>query len=102
MRFLRLTFIMLLAAGAAAQEPPRHDKYKDDALAYCWNPKSSGSQVARRQRDPHAHQCACHLICRLDPSGAVIGDQEDARCELYCTRQRCTCHVEEPCEKRGH
>jgi hypothetical protein len=37
-------------------------------------------------------------MCQLDGNGAHIGEQEDSSCELYCTRSRCTCHVEEPCE----
>ena len=65
--------LVVLAVGLAAQEPPRHDKYKDDAGAYCWNPKSSGTQGAQRQRDAHAHPCACKLMCQVGPDGTVIG-----------------------------
>jgi len=97
----RLLLIGLAVLSVAAQSESRHDKYKDDAHAYCWNPRSSGSEVARRERDPHAHKCACHLMCLIGADGTVIGDQEDGTCELYCTRARCTCHVEEPCEKKG-
>lgn len=97
------TFVAAVTLVAAVgQEPPerRDDKYKADPHAYCYQPATSGSQVARRQRDPSAHQCACHLICQRDEAGTIYGDHEDGTCELYCTRQRCTCHVEEPCE--GH
>jgi hypothetical protein len=97
----RLLLIGLAVLSVAAQSESRHDKYKDDAHAYCWSPRSSGSEVARRERDPHAHKCACHLMCLIGADGTVIGDQEDRTCELYCTRARCTCHVEEPCEKKG-
>ena len=100
MKHLIVTLFAAVAIGA--QEPARHDKYKDDPHAYCWNPSPSGSQAPRRARDPHAHQCACHLICRRDgdigPNGDT--DYEDQTCELYCTRSRCTCHTEEPCEQR--
>ena len=98
----RLLLIVLAVLSVAAQETePRHDKYKDDAHAYCWNPATAGSQVERRKRDPHAHLCSCHLMCRRDGNGEIIGDQEDGTCELYCTRSHCTCHQgESPCE--GH
>lgn len=94
-----LILILLAVVSLAVQDTPRHDKYKDDAQAYCWNPATSGTQVEHRKRDPHAHQCACHLTCQMGPDNEVIGDQEDQSCELWCTRERCTCHVEEPCEK---
>lgn len=95
MKYLLLVFIVLTQT---VQEPPRHDKYKDDPHAYCWSPKSSGTSKVR-ERDPHAHVCSCHLICQIGPNNEVIGDQEDSTCELYCTRERCTCHIEEPCER---
>jgi hypothetical protein len=79
-----------------AQE--RHDKHKDDADAYCFNPSTSGSQRAARERDPHGHRCSCHLTCQMGAAGEVTGDTESNDCELYCTRERCTCHVESPCE----
>lgn len=91
--------LISLALGLALQQAPRDDKYKDDAQAYCWNPRSSGTQGPRRERDPHGHKCACHLTCQIGADGSVVGDHEDASCELYCTRDRCFCHVEEPCEK---
>lgn len=97
----RLLVLLLAVAALAAQqqERPRDDKYKDDAQAYCWTAKSSGSLGPRRERDPHAHKCSCHLMCQIGESGEVAGDHEDSTCELYCTRERCFCHVEEPCEK---
>ena len=66
---------LLGAVQPARQE--RHDKHKDDDGAYCFNPKSSGSQLQQRERDPHAHQCACHLTCQLGPNNEIIGDSED-------------------------
>jgi hypothetical protein len=97
MRYLTLfaTVVMLIP-----QEPERHDQYRDDPVAYCYNLKTSGTQGPKRQRDPHAHACTCHLLCTLGPDNSVIGDQESSNCELFCTRTHCTCHVEEPCE--GH
>ena len=97
---MRPIAIAALLGILAAQppEPLRHDKYKDDPHAYCWNPATSGSMVSQRQKDPHAHRCDCHLKCQIGPDGSVIGDQEDNTCELYCTRSHCHCHVEDPCE----
>jgi hypothetical protein len=85
---------------AAAQDGPvqRDDRYADDPHAYCWNPQSSGSQISQRERDPHGHQCACHLQCQVGPNGEIVGDHEDTSCALYCTRELCKCHVESPCE----
>jgi len=95
----RLFLIILAVLGIAAQDgTPRHDKYKDDDRAYCFNERSSGTQLKQRQRDAHAHRCDCHLKCTMT-GGEVTGDQEDSTCELYCTRTHCHCHVEEPCEK---
>lgn len=87
-------FVILTALlGLAAQEstPPQGD--------YCWTPASAGSMRRQREQDPHAHQCACHLRCEIGEDGAVIGDHEDATCKLYCRRDACQCHTEEPCEK---
>jgi hypothetical protein len=100
MRPFLLVLVVVLAAAAGlsrAQEPPRHDQYRDDAHAYCWTAASSGSQLAKRQQDPHGHECSCHLLCQT-VDDRVVGDTEDGSCELYCTRERCTCHTEQPCE----
>ena len=97
---MRILFTFAVAFALMAQEAPRHDKYADDKDAYCWNPRSSGSMTPRRERDPHAHKCECHLLCSLDENGAIVGDHEDQGCELYCTRTHCDCHRDEsPCEK---
>jgi hypothetical protein len=99
-----VTLVVVLAAAAGlshAQAPARHDPYRDDDKAYCWNPASSGTAVKQREADPHGHRCACHLACQIGPDNSIIGDQEDATCQLYCTRDRCLCHVEEPCEMPG-
>ena len=98
MKYTLLVLFAALAALTAPQEPVRHDQYRADGAAYCWNPASSGSLVARRHADPHGHRCACHLLCQIGSDDQIIGDQEDGTCELYCTRERCQCHVEEPCE----
>lgn len=79
--------------GLAAQETtlPQGD--------YCWTPQSAGSAAKQRERDPRAHKCACHLRCEIGAAGEIIGEHEDATCALYCRREACLCHVEEPCEK---
>lgn len=97
---MRSALLLVVAYLALiAQEPtPRHDKWAADAEAYCWNEHTSGTQGAKRARDPHAHRCDCHLVCKIGENNDVIGDQEDNTCELYCTRDHCHCHVESPCE----
>jgi len=97
---VRQVWLRQMPMLAAAQNGPsqRHDRYSDDPHAYCWNPKSSGSQTSKREQDPHGHQCACHLECQVGPNGEVVGDREDTSCALYCTRELCKCHVESPCE----
>lgn len=102
MMAIRLSLCVVVAALvslAAQQEPPRHDQYKDDPHAYCWNPRSSGTQAKAREADPHGHKCSCRLMCVTATDGTVVGDQEDNTCKLYCTRTHCDCHPEEPCEK---
>lgn len=96
--------IVVFALGLAffQAEPPRHDQYKDDPKAFCWNPASSGSNVKRREADPHAHKCECRLMCQLGSDNEIIGDQETSNCSLFCTKTHCTCHVEEPCEMPHH
>jgi hypothetical protein len=93
-----LLLIALVSLSVAVQE--RHDEDKDDPHAFCWNPRSSGSQAKQREQDPHGHKCDCHLMCQVAEDGEVVGDQEDKTCTLWCTRELCRCHVEEPCEKR--
>ncbi len=96
-----LVLFVIFVSLVAAQEPPRHDQYRDDPKSYCWNPASSGSSVATRQQDQHGHECTCHLLCLVDQDGRAHqdgGDQEDATCKHYCSREHCQCHVEEPCE----
>lgn len=91
-------WILLVLMVALPQE--RHDQYKEDAQAYCYTLKTSGSLGPYRQRDPHAHACACHLVCQRSPDNEIVGDQESPDCQLWCSRDRCFCHVESPCE--GH
>jgi hypothetical protein len=88
----------LLGPKLAAFQDPGHRMREADPESYCFNPDTSGSQARQRDRDPHAHRCACHLTCQVGAAGEITGDHEDATCAHYCVREACTCHVESPCE----
>ena len=45
--------------------------------------------------DPRGHECHCRLLC----THTLEGEHESSDCKLYCRRDRCACHPEEPCEK---
>jgi hypothetical protein len=84
----RWLLLVLLGAVSVSAQPPEHrdDKYKDDPHAFCWTQPDRGS----------AHQCSCVMVCGPDTEGNII-QQETASCQLYCSKDRCTCHAEEPC-----
>jgi len=98
MKYLLIALVLVMQTV----EPPRHDKYKDDDAAICWNPATSGTMGKRREADPHAHKCSCKLMCVIGSDDRIIDEQEDSTCEMYCTKERCLCHAEEACEMPGH
>lgn len=76
--------------------PPRHDKYRDDPQAACVKP-----EIAAYYHRPSLHACTCKLMCvdHYDSDGTKYSDQgENQECEMYCTKERCACHPEEPCD----
>jgi len=80
--------ILLAVVSLAAQEstlPPDH---------YCKNQPPSKSE-------PRAHECHCKYVCTVDPDGTVH-ETESADCKVYCHRERCTCHPEDPCPSPRH
>lgn len=74
-------------------EAPRDDKYASDAHAYCLQgPPLPG--------DEHGHECHCAMACEPDEDGTPrVIDQSS--CELYCTKSRCKCHVDQACPTPG-
>lgn len=96
------TFLLFATLGLTltAQEPtPRHDKYRDDPHARCMRPEVVAYYGAD---DPSMHACSCHLVCTLhdDNADGVTdrGEQgETQECELWCTKSRCGCHPDDPC-----
>lgn len=88
-----LSLILLVSVVAAAQDPerPRHDKYRDDPHARCMRPEV----VEHYGPDnPSLHPCECHQTCVTSDTGEQWV-QEDANCQLYCTKERCGCHPDE-------
>lgn len=69
-----------------AQDQPRHDKFSSDPAAFCYPGEERGS----------AHHCTCVMVCGPDATGAPV-QMETTTCQLYCSKERCTCHAEEPC-----
>lgn len=86
---LALIGLLLLGLGLQDQEPPRHDKYRDDPHAYCF----FGKPDAAMPGNPSAHPCECKQTC-IVTDGAPI-TVEDPTCGLYCTKSRCLCHSDE-------
>jgi hypothetical protein len=87
-----LLVVVLVAAGMGAQTPEyRHDKYKDDPHARCMRPEAVEMYG---KENPSLHPCTCHETCATQADGTRI-PTEDPKCELYCTKQRCGCHVDE-------
>lgn len=86
MRKYLLLALVLFAVAVSAQDPerPRHDKYRDDPHARCF----FGTEPYEGQ--PSMHPCQCQPVCTEE------GHQvEDGRCALYCSADRCLCHVDQ-------
>jgi hypothetical protein len=100
--------LIVLAAGLlgfamAAQQPPNEDDLAPSekqipAGHYC---KRSNVPITRSEKN--AHPCDCKYACSVDAQGNVT-EQESPSCLAYCHKngRRCTCHVEEPCDPKGH
>ncbi len=83
----RWLLLGVLALMTMQQQPDRRDdKYKDDPHAYCYPGPERGS----------AHNCTCVMVCGPDATGTPV-QMETTSCAMYCSRQRCVCHAEEPC-----
>ena len=82
-------WMLILVALLAIQQPEperRDDKYKDDPHAFCYPGPERGS----------AHNCTCAMVCGPDATGTLV-QQETTSCAMYCSKQRCSCHAEDPC-----
>lgn len=90
--------VPLLGPRLAAQDDPGHRMRQQDPHSYCFNPDTSGSQARQREQDPHAHRCACHLVCNVGAANEITGAHEDDKCAHWCLPEACRCHVEDPCE----
>ena len=79
----RLLLIVLAVLSVAAQETTLPQDH------YCMNHAPPKNEV-------RAHECHCQYFCHLDEHGNAI-ESESHDCKVYCHRERCTCHPEEPC-----
>jgi len=79
----RLLLALAVFVSVAMQEttlPPDH---------YCL----AGPPAANQ---PKAHECHCALMCAPDEHGQpVVREAQD--CKMYCAKNRCACHADEPC-----
>lgn len=83
--------VVLTVMAHTQDDPPRHDKYRDDPHAYCF------AGIPGSALSEHAHPCSCRFMCTA-PDAADHGYQiEDSTCELYCTKTRCACHADQEC-----
>jgi len=93
--FIALVYSALFALSGSmllSQEPPRHDKHRDEEHAFCLPAKPSpGTQ---------GHECHCKMMCATNQDGDTerAYEVEDSTCEMYCTKARCACHPEETCD----
>lgn len=104
----RSATVIVIAAGllrlaGVAQQLPNEDalspaEKRIPAGHYC---KRSNVRITRSET--HAHPCDCKYSCSVDEHGNVT-EHESVDCLAYCRRngRRCTCHVEEPCDVKGH
>jgi len=79
---MRMIVLALALVAVAVQErdlPAGH---------YCMNHTPAPSQR-------NAHECHCDYVCNADNTDYT----ETAACKVYCHREKCTCHPEEPCPK---
>lgn len=89
---MKALIILLALVAIAAQEPEhRDDKYKEDPHARCMRPEVV---ELYGPTNPSLHACSCHQTCIVGDAGESWV-QEDSACSMYCSKQRCGCHVDE-------
>lgn len=84
-----------------AQDGHLESEHQIPAGDYC-----KRSDVTIGPREVHAHHCDCTYSCRVEADGSVTeyDGEKNPKCKAYCSKdgRRCTCHVEEPCDLKGH
>ncbi len=105
-----MTKLLMLAVlvGLVAQSP--QDGYDKDGHLKAEHQIPAGdyckrSDVTIRPSETHAHHCDCTYACTVDENGNVneFEGEKQPKCKSYCSKdgRRCTCHVEEPCDRGG-
>jgi hypothetical protein len=99
----RLALLVLVLLSVAAQRVPDESNVPESEKRippghYCKRP-----DVPISANETHAHSCACRYSCSVDEQGNV-SEHESPNCLAFChlNGRRCTCHVEEPCERPGN
>jgi hypothetical protein len=83
---------LALTAGAQRPQPERRDdKYKEDPMAYCRKGPDD-------PETPSVHGCSCSLICSEGTDQVPSHQTENTACQMYCSRQRCLCYPDNPCD----
>lgn len=86
--------LVAIALTAGAQQPqPEHrdDQFQGDEHAFC---RKGPDDPA----DPSAHGCSCSLICSEGTDAVPSHQMENTQCRLYCSKQRCKCFPDNPCD----
>lgn len=99
-RFLPVAALQL-PQSEPLQPEHRDDAYMEDPHARCMRPEVVAYYG---NDDPSIHSCTCHLVCvsHDNNSDGVVdySDQgETQTCALYCSKQRCACHPDDPCNR---
>jgi hypothetical protein len=91
---VKALIVLVALVGLAAQEPEhRDDKYREDPHARCMRPEV----VEFYPENKSLHACSCHQTCAYEGTENQYV-QEDPKCSMYCSSQRCGCHHDEnPC-----
>jgi hypothetical protein len=102
-RSARLLMIAAALMGLAVTQPPDENglspaEKRIPAGHYC---KKSSVRITASEKN--AHPCDCKYTCTVDEHGNVT-EHESTECLAFCHKngRRCTCHVEEPCDVKGH
>lgn len=95
--------IVLLGLGMAAQQFPNENSLAPSEKRIPPGHYCKKSTVKISPTEKNAHPCDCKYSCSVDEHGTVT-EHESTDCLAYCKKnnRRCTCHIEEPCDVKGH
>lgn len=90
---MRYVLLLVLVTLSVSAQPPEHrdDKYQSDPSAHCRKGPDDPDE-------PSAHGCSCTLICSDGTDQVPAHQTENTACQMYCSRQRCLCYPDNPCD----